>query len=99
MAPGTLHPANERHLPYDVLQVLSVSVIIKEGLSKFNITYGGSLKLKTDYEVRVAATEELGKSEHWSSDGLHRHFHVLPKLFPRVLSICEIKWHISHASE
>ncbi|KAM6489310.1 hypothetical protein JOM56_015211 [Amanita muscaria] len=64
-------------------QVLSFSGMAEEALSKLNITLGGSLKLKTDYKVRVAATEELGMTEHWSSEGLYRHLRVLQKLVPR----------------
>jgi hypothetical protein len=64
----------------------------EEDLFKLNITLGGSLKLKTDYKVRVAATEELGMTEHWSSEGLYRHLRVLQKLVPRAVSVCEIKW-------
>ncbi|KAF8797428.1 hypothetical protein BYT27DRAFT_7219210 [Phlegmacium glaucopus] len=66
-------------------QILSFSGMSDEDLFKLNITYGGSLKLKKDYDVRVAATENLGKTEHWSSDGLYRHLCVLQKLVPRVL--------------
>jgi hypothetical protein len=40
-----------------------------EDLFELNITYGGSLKPKRDSDVRVAATGNLGKAEHWSSDG------------------------------
>ncbi|KIL56190.1 hypothetical protein M378DRAFT_1038874 [Amanita muscaria Koide BX008] len=61
-------------------QALSFSGMTEEALSKLNITLGGSLKLKTDYKVRVAATEELGMTEHWSSEGLYRHLRVLQKL-------------------
>ena len=62
----------------------------EEALSKLNITLGGSLKLKADYKVRVAATEELGMNEHWSSEGLYRHLCVLQKLVPRAVSVCKI---------
>ena len=62
----------------------------EEALSKLNITLGGSLKLKTDYKVRVAATEELGMTEHWSSEGLYCHLRVLQKLVPRAVGVCEI---------
>jgi len=72
------------------LQLLSFSGMNDEDLFKLNINYGGSLKLKKDYDVRVAATENLGKSEHWSSNGLYRHLCVLQKLVPRVVSAYEI---------
>ena len=77
---------------YRLFQILLFSGMTEEDLSKLNITYGGSIKLKTDYKVRVAATDEFGKSEHWSSDGLYRHLLVLQKLVLRTLSVCEIQW-------
>lgn len=78
-------PPASKHvdLPYRLLQALSFSGMAEEALSKLNIQLGGSLKLKTDYKVRVAATEQLGMTEHWSSEGLYRHLCVLQKLVPR----------------
>ncbi|CAA7261045.1 unnamed protein product [Cyclocybe aegerita] len=73
-------------------QVLAFSGMTEEDLSKLNIAYGGSLKLKTDYKVRVDATEELGKTEHWSSEGLYRHLRVLQKLVPRVNEAASRAW-------
>ncbi|KIJ92858.1 hypothetical protein K443DRAFT_647776 [Laccaria amethystina LaAM-08-1] len=69
----------------DGSQALSFSGMTEEALSKLNITLGGSLKLKTDYKVRVAATEPLGMTEHGSSEGLYRHLCVLKKHVPRAL--------------
>lgn len=57
-----------------------------EDLRKSNITGNGVLKMKEDYEERVAATVKLGKNEHWSSDGLYRHLCVLQKLVPKAVS-------------
>lgn len=51
-----------------------------------NIIFGDSLNLKGDYEDGTAVTLELGKTEHWSSDGLYRHLRVLQKLVPRAVS-------------
>lgn len=56
----------------------------EDDLFQFNIKFTGLLKLKADYNVRVAATKQLGKNEHWSSEGLYRHLCVLKKLIPRV---------------
>ena len=89
-AQGSPFPASKHDLPYRLLQALSFSSMAEEALSKLNIKLGGSLKLKTDYKVRVAATEELGMTEHWSSEGLYRHLRVLQKLVPRAVSVCEI---------
>ena len=68
----------------------------EEALSKLNIELGGSLKLKTDYKARVVATEKLGMTEHWSSEGLYRHLRVLQNLVPRAVGVCECNGHISH---
>ncbi|KAF8327639.1 hypothetical protein F5887DRAFT_1083685 [Amanita rubescens] len=82
-----------RHIPLARLfQALSFSGMTEEALSKLNITLGGSLKLKTDYKVRVAATVELGMNEHWSSEGLYRHLCVLQKLIPRANEAASRAW-------
>ncbi|KAF8804113.1 hypothetical protein BYT27DRAFT_7108337 [Phlegmacium glaucopus] len=73
-------------------EALSFSGMTEEDLSQLNIKFGGSLKLKTDYEVRVAAMEELGMTEHWSSEGLYRHLRVLQKLVPRAVSNASRVW-------
>ena len=62
----------------------------EEALYKLDITLHNSLKLKTNYKVRVAPTQELGMTEHWSSEGLYRHLRVLQKLVPRAVSMCKI---------
>ena len=48
------------HIPLANMTFLPSSGMAEEAFSKLNIPLGGSLKLKTDYKVRVAATEELG---------------------------------------
>ena len=58
--------------------------MIENDLSQFNIKFAGSLRLKIDYDVRVAATKQLGNNEHWSSDGLYRHLCMLKNLIQRV---------------
>lgn len=81
-------PASKHDLPHHLLQALSFSGMAEEVLSKLNIKLSGSLKLKSDYNVRVAATERLGMtSEHWSSEGLYRHLCVLQKLVPRAARV------------
>jgi hypothetical protein len=69
-----------------LFQILSFSGMTEEDLLKLNIIESGSLNLKGDYEDRMAATVELGKTEHWSSDGLYHHLCVLQKLVPRAVS-------------
>ena len=78
-------PLANSDLPCCLLQALSFSGMTEEDLSKLNITFGGSLKLKTDYKFRVAATEKLGMTEHWTSEGLYRQ-----KLVPRAVGVWEI---------
>ncbi|KIL61510.1 hypothetical protein M378DRAFT_199504 [Amanita muscaria Koide BX008] len=49
-------------------------------MAQLNIRQSGFLKLKKDYESRVAMTKDFGKTEHWSSEGLYRHLCMLRKV-------------------
>jgi len=53
-------------------------------LSSTTSKFMSSLKLKADYNVRVVATEQLGRMEHLSSDRLYRHLCVLNTIIPGV---------------
>ena len=86
-----------RHMPLANMTFLIVSyrpflslALQKKLCPGWNITLRGLLKLKTVYKVRVAATQGLGITERWSSEGLYRHLCVLQKLVPRAVRVCEI---------
>jgi hypothetical protein len=64
-------------------QTYSFSSMTEEHLDKFNISSSGELELKDDHESRALQTDSLGEKEHWSSDGLYRHFLKLEDLVPR----------------
>ncbi|KAF8809038.1 hypothetical protein BYT27DRAFT_7188131 [Phlegmacium glaucopus] len=64
-------------------QAVSFSGLRDDDLTKLNIIYGGRLIPKAELDVRAAKSAELGKNEHWSSDGLYRHLCLLKKLVPR----------------
>lgn len=70
----------------------------EEHLDKFNISSSGELELKHDHESRVLQTDSLGEKEHWSSDGLYRHFLKLEDLVPRKVSILYVESGAFHKS-
>jgi hypothetical protein len=58
-----------------------------ERLKDLNINKSGSLKLKPDTTGRLAATEDLGKADVWSSEMLYRHLVKLQGHFARLMSV------------
>jgi hypothetical protein len=57
-------PQVRHDLPYRLLQALSFSGTTEEALSKLNITLGGSLKLKTDYNLQSSGGRNGGTRKH-----------------------------------
>ncbi|KAM6502982.1 hypothetical protein JOM56_002959 [Amanita muscaria] len=62
----------------------NVLSLTDEYMTHLNIWQRGSLTLKTDCQSLVTMTDDIGKTEHWSSEGLYRHLCLLQGLVPKV---------------
>ncbi|KIL59052.1 hypothetical protein M378DRAFT_180985 [Amanita muscaria Koide BX008] len=66
-----------------VPQSLSFSNVDNDNLSKLNITFAGSISLKSDLDERIATTSSLKEDDLWSSNNLYRQLNVLESLVAR----------------
>ncbi|KIL63616.1 hypothetical protein M378DRAFT_164290 [Amanita muscaria Koide BX008] len=69
-----------------VPQSLSFSDVDNDNLSKLNITFAGSISLKSDLDERIATTSSLKEDDLWSSNNLYRQLNLLESLVAR--SVC-----------
>jgi len=63
-----------------------------ERLKDLNVNKSGSLKLKPNITGRLAATEDLGKVDVWSSETLYRHLVKLQGHFARLNETAARVW-------
>ena len=68
------------------LKSLSFSNVDSDNLSKLNITFAGSISLKSDLDERIATTSSLKEDDLWSSNNLYRQLNLLESLVAR--SVC-----------
>jgi hypothetical protein len=68
------------------LKSLSFSNLDSDNLSKLNITFAGSISLKSDLDERIATTSSLKEDDLWSSKNLYRQLNLLESLVAR--SVC-----------
>jgi hypothetical protein len=66
-----------------VPQSLSFSNVDNDNLSKLNITFAGSISLKSDLDERIASTSSLKEDDLWSSNNLYRQLNLLENLVAR----------------
>jgi hypothetical protein len=73
-----------------VLEILAIFEarmnVDNDSLSKLNITFAGSISLKSDLDERIVTTSSLKEDDLWSSNNLYRQLNLLESLIAR--SVC-----------
>ena len=65
------------------LKSLSFSNVDNDNLSKLNITFAGSISLKSDLDEHIVTTSSLKEDDLWSSNNLYRQLNLLESLVAR----------------